>query len=182
MVAVIDRYPGAIWMPAVAGNYRKAGRAGFSKIVVHCTDGRSRARPVAEMWQELGHGSSAHFVIDQDGTVIQAVSLADIAYHAHHQNAVSVGIEHCCRTPGELGPNDPGLPPSATQIGVSAKLAAWLCRQGGFAPSPQTIQGHAQCDPDTTHADCPEGSGLLLGPYVVLAQAEYAPTRETAFI
>lgn len=156
---MIEHYPGALWRPAHPTNYRPADRLGFSRIVIHCTDGRGKAAPVAEMWQQPNHGSSAHFVIGQDGTVIQAVSLADVAYHAHQANRHSVGIEHCARTPGELGKDDPGLPPSAAQYVASASLVAWLCGAFRLKADRVTIQGHAEVDTSTTHTKCPTGCG-----------------------
>lgn len=164
-------YPSAVWIPAHASNYRRAGRTGYSKIVIHCTDGRPDPRAVAQMWQTAGHGSSAHFVVGVGGQIIQAVSLADVAWHAHAANETSVGIEHCCRSPGELGPSDPGLPPTPEQLAASARLVRWLCSNGGFQPSRLTIVGHAECDPKTTHKDCPEGAGLNLGAYVGLVDS-----------
>ena len=163
-----EHYPGATWVPAHPSNYRKARRIGFHRIILHCTDGRPKAGPVAEMWQHPGHGSSAHFVIGQDGEVIQCVSLADVAYHAHLANGVSVGVEHCARTPGELGPKDDGLPPSAIQLAASAKLVAWLCAVGGLPVDRHSIQGHAEIDPATTHRQCPEGCGWDWGRYMGL--------------
>lgn len=155
-------YPGALWMPAHPSNFRAGRMAAVGLLVLHCTDGHADARPVAEMWQRPAHGSSAHFVIGQDGTVIQAVRLADVAWHAHVANGHSVGIEHCARTPRELGPNDPGMPPTEAQLTASAKLVDWLCARFGMPRSRAVIVGHAEADPATTHADCPEGSGLKL--------------------
>jgi N-acetyl-anhydromuramyl-L-alanine amidase AmpD len=96
-------------------NYgKRVGRFDYDLIVQHCTDGRSRAMPVAEMFAtKRDKASSAHFVNDQDGTIIQCVPLRYAAFHAHSVNSRSVGIENCARTPGELGPDDPGLPPSS---------------------------------------------------------------------
>lgn len=164
-------YAEAIWVPAHPTNYRKAGRLGFRRIIIHCTDGKPFAARVASMWQEPHHGSSAHFVIGQDGTIIQAVRLVDVAWHAHQANADSVGIEHCCRTPGELGPDDPGLPPTPLQLRRSAELVRWLCVLRSLPLDRSSIKGHAEADPDTTHADCPEGAGINLDAYVGLVNA-----------
>lgn len=168
-------YPGALCMPAHPSNYRHAGRQTVQRVVIHATDGRSVPQHTAEMWQQPGHGSSAHFVIGQDGTVVQSVSVADIAWHAHAANALSVGIEHCARTPGELNATDAGLPASAVQLAASAKLTAWLCQRFGIAPSRSTIVGHHECDPETTHADCPTGAGIVLDDYAATVQALMAP-------
>lgn len=163
---MIDLYPTALWIPADPSNYRKAGRTYFKNVVIHVTDGHPAPYPVAEMWQQPGHGSSAHFVIGQNGCVMQAVHLSDVAYHAHAANATSVGIEHCVRTPGELGPDDVGLPPSKELYQASAKLVAWLCKTEGLTPDRDVIQGHAEIDPATTHDDCPNGPSWNWRKYV----------------
>src|ERR1700744_5756395 len=153
-------YPLAKWVPADHSNFRR-GRVvpAPTLICIHCTDGRERAEPVSEMWQQPGHGSSAHFVVGQDGTVIQCVALADTAWHAHEANGHSVGIEHSARTPGELGHDDPGLPPSDVQYQASARLVAWLCRELQLHPTRVAVLGHAEADKTTTHQKCPLGCG-----------------------
>lgn len=166
-------YPLALWVPADPSNYRTVGRPSYSQIIIHCTDGHPPAQPVAEMWQEPGHGSSAHFVIGQDGTVIQCVRLADVAWHAHAANGASVGIEHCARTPRELGPQDTGLTPSTDQYNASAKLVAWLLRRAWLQPTRDVVLGHAEADPATTHKDCPTGCGWDWDLYMALVQREY---------
>lgn len=167
-------YPGAIWMPAHSSNYRR-GRTvqAPSLIVIHCTDGRELAEPVAEMWQQPNHKSSAHFVIGQDAIVIQSVSISDTAWHAHEANGAAIGIEHCARTPHELSKTDPGLPPSDAQYAASAKLVAWLCTTLGILPSRVSIVGHAEADRTTTHRLCPNGCGWDWPRYMYLVAGEY---------
>lgn len=179
---MLPLYPRATFIPADRTNISRADRTTFSKIIFHITDGRSRAMPVARMWQEPKHGSSAHFVIDQDGSVIQAVQLKDIAWHAHAQNKIAVGIEHCARSPKELEKADPGLPLSPSQYEASAKLTAWLCHIAGLTPSRQVIQGHAEADPKTTHRDCPTGvaGGLDWDKYMALVQDAYRDLKKLA--
>jgi N-acetyl-anhydromuramyl-L-alanine amidase AmpD len=161
-------------MPAHGSNYR-IGRPvqSPSMVVIHCTDGHEHAQPVAEMWQEPRHGSSAHFVIGQDGTVIQSVSIFDTAWHAHSANGSAVGIEHCARTPKELGHSDPGLPPSDALYDASAKLVAWLCSSLGIMPSRVAIMGHAEADHTTTHTECPNGCGWDWPRYMQMVANEY---------
>lgn len=166
-------YPSAIWLPAHSTNYRQGRTQHASLIVIHVTDGHERAQPVAEMWQEPNHKSSAHFVVGQQGEVFQAVRLVDTAWHAHTVNSLSVGVEHSARTPGELGPNDPGLPPSDALYAASAKLVAWLCVQLGVPPSRVAIMGHAEADGATTHADCPNGCGWDWPRYMALVMGEF---------
>lgn len=167
-------YPQAQWVPAHASNFRR-GRpvAAPTLIVIHETDGHADAAPVAEMWQGANHGSSAHFVIGQDGTVIQCVALADTAWHAHEANGRSVGIEHSARTPGELGHDDPGLPPSDVQYQASARLVAWLCRELQLHPTRVAVLGHVEADKTTTHTLCPTGCGFDWQKYMTLVQAAY---------
>lgn len=46
-------------------------------------------------------GLSAHFLIDNDGTIYQTLDLADVAFHAQTANSNSIGIELCNR--GRVG-------------------------------------------------------------------------------
>lgn len=140
-------------------NYRTAHRTGYNRVVIHVTDGHGSALAVAQMWQQPDHKSSAHFVVGQAGEAYQAVRLKDVAWHAHAANWDSVGVEHCARSPGELGRGDPGLPPSPALYATSAKLVAHLLKAAGLAAARGvTVIGHAAADPATTHADCPDGA------------------------
>lgn len=167
-------YPDAIFLPADPTNYRVANRDHVALIVIHCTDGHEHAQPVAEMWREPKHGSSAHFVVGQQGEVYQSVPVCHIAWHAHAANSYSVGIEHCARTPGELGKDDPGLPPSDELYAASARLVAWLCARLGVQPSRVTIVGHSEADATTTHRRCPRGCGWDWQRYMTLVMQEYS--------
>ena len=155
--------PGCLWMPAHPQNYHLRPqpqlRDGYRLLVEHITSGHGKAEDVAIMWQRPALDPThtcAHFVIGQDGTCIQCVPLRFAAQHAHAANAYSVGIEHCCREPGELGPSDLGLPPSDALYLASARLNAYLLVAGGLQPTRQYVQGHAQADPQTTHTGCPD--------------------------
>jgi N-acetyl-anhydromuramyl-L-alanine amidase AmpD len=154
---MLNFYPKAKIILADPSNFHTCfpKRATFSLIVDHITDGRESAENVADMWQQFGHKSSAHFVIGSNGTVIQSVDLGDIAWHAHDMNAISVGIEHCGRTPGELGKTDPGLALTPVQMEASAELHAWLLRVAGLPIDRVHIVGHAEVDKQTTHTGCP---------------------------
>jgi N-acetyl-anhydromuramyl-L-alanine amidase AmpD len=175
-------FPASILIPADPSNYGVASRkpVDVDHIVIHCTDGRGIAMRVAEMWQEAHHGSSAHFVIGQDGVIIQSVLTKDIAYHAHAANRRGIGIEHCARTPGELKPDDPGLPPSQVQLAASARLVAWLCVRCGLAPTRDVIVGHAEIDEVTTHRRCPTGCGWDWDSYIAQVQSEYESLQSGA--
>lgn len=169
-------YPAAIWMPAFTGNYRPGRTAALkpSLVIIHCTDGHERAEDVGEMWSKrMDSPSSANFCVGQDATVIQAVALADTAWHAHAVNGVSVGVEHCARTPGEWGKADRGLPPSGPQYIASAQLVAWLCQKLGLTPSRSVILGHSEADKVTTHTRCPAGCGWDWSHYMSLVLTAY---------
>ena len=147
----------------------------YDEVVIHCTDGREHALPVAQMWQEPHHGSSAHIVIGQDAEAIQCVPLREMAYHAHSASSHSIGIEHCARTPGELGKGDPGLKPTEAQYRKSAQIVAWLLTAAGLVPElHKTIKGHAEADPTTTHTRCPNGCGWDWNTYMMMVNEEFA--------
>src|SRR5438552_1034099 len=69
---------------------------------------------------------SAHYVIGQDGRIVQLVSEADTAYHAGRfdVNLRSIGIEH------EAGP---AMPPSDALYAASAQLHAEIASRHGLA-------------------------------------------------
>jgi N-acetyl-anhydromuramyl-L-alanine amidase AmpD len=176
-------YPRAICVQADPANYREGPRPMYERIVIHCTDGHGRAQGTAEMWQKPGPDSkhtSAHFVVGQDGLVIQCVSLLDIAWHAHHASLNSVGIEHCARTPREWGAQDPGLRPSSAQINSSAKLVAWLLRRAKLPATRAVVLGHHEADPQTTHTKCPEGCGWDWEMYMRIVEQELAAYDKVA--
>ena len=154
----VPDYPAAHWNPAARSAFRQGtpGRK-VARVVLHITDGHENALPVAQMFATVGARTSAHFVIGQAGEIIQCVALDDIAYHAHAANGYSVGIEHCARSPGELGHDDPGLPLSEAQIAASVQLVAWLCQRYGLPQDRAHVQGHKEADLATDHDDCPTG-------------------------
>lgn len=164
-------YPGAIWMPAHGSNFRANRSLAVTLVVIHVTDGHADPRGTASMWQTPNHGSSAHLVIGQDGSIIQAVKLADVAFHAHAANWHSIGVEHSARSPREWDATDVGMPPTVVQLAASAKLVAWLCKRFNLPIDRQHVQGHHECDPASTHTDCPEGAGLSVDALVAAAAA-----------
>ena len=172
---MISRYPLARWVPADESNYRKGRKDDVSAIVIHITSGHPNALPVAQMWQQVSHKSSAHFVIGQDGTVIQAIDTEDTAWHAHNANSSSVGIEHCAREPHESGfpQGDPGLPPSLALYQASAQLVAWLLKQYGLPCDRDHVKGHCEIDTITTHTGCPN-SVWDWDSYMALVSAAFA--------
>ena len=154
-MAQLPEYPGAAAFVRAEGYHVQART--IRRVVIHCTSGGPSADRTAAYFASGADGSkaSAHFVIGQDGTVIQCVRLADVAYHAHAANVDSVGIEHCAHLPG--------MPPTPAQYDASARLVAWLCAQYAIPVDRQHIQAHHEADPATTHQVCPEGDGWVWG-------------------
>jgi len=173
-------YPIDLWQPAHASRWRVGPRPRRPSLIIpHATSGGPDARNTAARWERPPapdeEPTCAHFVIGNlDGYCIQVVHLDDIAQHAHLANGISIGIEFCAREPGELGPHDPGLPPTAVQLAKGAWLIAWLCERKGIACSRLNIRGHAEADPATSHRGCPTAAGIDLDRLAAAAVA-YRP-------
>lgn len=119
-----------------------------------CVNGRTRVQGAHT--QALGRVStSAHYVVGQDGEVIQMVRHAEIAHHASSANGDSIGIEHNARTPRAFARDDAGLFPTEEQYRASARLVCWLAREFGIPKDRTHILGHAEADPGTSHTACP---------------------------
>jgi N-acetylmuramoyl-L-alanine amidase len=80
-----------------------------SQLVLHfdgCVNSRSCFRSMHNRERPGGGcGLSAHFMIDDDGTIYQTLDVAERAFHAEQENSISVGVEICNRgryNPGEL--------------------------------------------------------------------------------
>ena len=154
------------FVPAAAGNFRAANRAraDIQRIVIHITDGcttghcrtdaeRARAINGTISWfQDPAARVSSHYIVGQDGEVVQMVRHEDVAYHAHTANTNSIGIEHVADS-GHRG--HVLTRPSRLQLEASAALVTWLCERFGIAKDRAHILGHSEVDSGTTHADCP---------------------------
>lgn len=131
------------------------------RIVVHITDGHPEVQKTIHHFQDPATRASAHFLISQQGEIVQMVKLDDTAWHACSANHDSIGIEHCARRPGEWnhllppGRPDPGLPLTRVQLAASAALVRWLCDRYALPIGRSFIQGHCEADLTTTHKDCP---------------------------
>jgi V8-like Glu-specific endopeptidase len=164
--APAPEYPGASrFAPAAAGNYRAVSSPRtIDRVVIHITDGGSRIAGTIGWFQNPDqqiNGKhitvSAHYVIGQDGEVVQMVRNNDIAWHASAVNGRSIGIEHVAykRKPAANGRQAiPAMPPSEDQYQASAGLVAWLCSQFGIPVDRDHIVGHFEASPKDNH-DCP---------------------------
>jgi N-acetyl-anhydromuramyl-L-alanine amidase AmpD len=146
--------PASRFEPANPHNYRHPAAARtIDEIVIHITDGGSNINGTISWFQNPKSGVSAHYIVGQDGTVVQMVKHEDIAYHAHSANSHSIGIEHVARSPAAR--HDAGLYPTPAQYCASAMLVRCLCNRYGIPMDRQHILGHAEADPATKHTSCP---------------------------
>lgn len=142
-------YPQASrFVPAAPENYRASTQPrAIERIVVHITDGSANINGTISWFQNPEAKVSAHYVVGQDGEVVQMVAHNDVAWHAGSANANSIGIEHVANTRG--------LIPTAAQYCASAALVTWLCDQFGIAVDRAHVVGHTEADPSTKHTGCP---------------------------
>jgi N-acetyl-anhydromuramyl-L-alanine amidase AmpD len=148
-------YPQASRFVAAASYRKVTDTREVNRIVIHITDGGSSINGPVSWFQNPASKVSAHYIVGQDGEVVQMVRDNDIAYHANSANGDSIGIEHCARAPKAFNSGDPGLFPTAIQYAASAALVRWLCEQYGLPMERDYILGHAEADPKTTHKGCP---------------------------
>ncbi|MFT3770928.1 MAG: peptidoglycan recognition family protein [Minicystis sp.] len=155
-------YPGASRFVAAKFFQTSNASRSIQRVVVHITDGSPRIDGTISWFQDpkAANGTyskvSAHYVVGQDGEVVQMVRDNDVAYHAGSANADSIGIEHVARSPGAFGATDAGLSPTPAEYAASAALVRWICEEYGIPQDRNHILGHAQADPGTTHAGCPD--------------------------
>jgi N-acetyl-anhydromuramyl-L-alanine amidase AmpD/V8-like Glu-specific endopeptidase len=149
LAAPAPEYPQASrFEPAAPGNYTAmSSPRTIERVVIHITDGGANINGTIAWFKNPAAKVSAHYVIGQDGEVVQMVRHNDKAWHASSANGNSIGIEHVANTRG--------LKPTGAQLCASAALVTWLCDQFGITPDRAHIQGHSEADPKTTHTGCP---------------------------
>ena len=152
-------YSGASrFLPARTGHYRTpAAPRQIERIVIHITDGPTTAGATSWFRSPANTGlTSSHYVVGQDGEVIQMVHDADIAHHAGGANRNSIGIEHVAESAtGAARHGRSELRPSDAEYAASAALVTWLCDTYNIPPDRTHVLGHSEVDPGTTHAGCP---------------------------
>ena len=161
-------YPAAIGFVKARHFAARTSRT-ITQVVIHITDGVAKdCRRTAEFFRSGETTASAHYVVGQDGKVIQCVREKDVAFHGHDANSSSIGIEHQARTRGELKSSDPGMEATEEQYLASARLVYSLCAKYGLPlhiawlndPARRPggpVRGHHEADSKTTHTNCPEG-------------------------
>lgn len=122
-------------------------------IVIHIAQGWAST---SKVWAEQGYyGASYHFMVDEDGSIMQHLGFSDGGYHAGispnapspriptwkghgvNVNNYSIGIEHEGMT---------GEPFEDEQIKASAALCRWLCLKLNISMDRDHIVGHYQID------------------------------------
>ena len=147
------------------------------RIVIHITDAPTTSSTVNH-FTRADANSSAHYLVGQDGEVIQFVSESDTAWHARGSNRRGIGIEHVAVKQGgaTYGTTTfPYMPPTDVQYRESAELVSRLCLKYGLVPDRTTIIGHREADTGTSHTSCPDGAwdwdrymGLVAACYAAL--------------
>ena len=163
-VPVPDYPRAARFVPSPAFNTGRV-RQTIDRIVIHITDAPTTSSTV-NYFTATGAQASAHYLVGQDGEVVQFVSEANTAWHAKGVNSRSIGIEHVAIKQGGVDyPRVDGtkqhfdyLPPTDTQYCESAALVTYLCDKYGLNPDRSTIVGHREADPRTSHTSCPDGA------------------------
>lgn len=145
-------YPRASrFVPAADGNFGpQHHRRRVRRVVIHITDGGPRIGGTISHFRNPQARVSAHYVVGQDGEVVQMVRNNDMAYHANGANGNSIGIEHVA--------NRRGLMPTEAEYCASAALVRWLCAQYGLPLDRAHIMGHAEADRGTRHPSCPSAA------------------------
>ncbi len=159
-------------------------------IVLHYT-GMDDAQAVARWLSNPDSKVSAHYLVEEDGTVIQMVSEWHRAWHAgasfwageHDINSVSIGIE--IQNHGHEAPD--GLPPYPR---VQMEAVAALCRDiaGRWSVPPDRVLGHSDVAPGRKrdpgeHFDwqwlAEQGVGIWVPPAPISDEAD-ATTEDVA--
>ncbi|MFO1153589.1 MAG: N-acetylmuramoyl-L-alanine amidase [Rhodospirillales bacterium] len=125
----------------------------ISRVIIHITDAPTTASTVSHFTRPDAN-SSAHYLVGQDGAIIQFVRENDIAWHARGANSDSIGIEHVCVKEGGVTYGNTTfqhLPPTDAQYCGSAALVSYLCLKYGIPIDRQHIIGHVEADPNTKH-------------------------------
>lgn len=140
-------YPDAVWEPAEYNNFTDERRPASHRIryiVIHDTE--SSCASAASWFQTPGANASAHYLVCNDGRVIQLVHERDIAWHAGNWpiNQESIGIEH-------EGYRDHNYYTRAQYL-ASAALVSYLCDKYGIDPDRNVIFGHENV-PAADHTD-----------------------------
>lgn len=133
-------------------NFTK-GRDGHSieAIVIHITDGSFRGS--LEWIKNPQSQASYHFLIPEDGKIIQLVEIDDTAWHAGKVvkptwSGIKLGVNPNSYTLGIALVGTPNTVFSPNQFLGLCALVAWLSERVGIVINPQTIVFHREIRAD----------------------------------
>jgi hypothetical protein len=92
----ITEHAGATWVPAAEGNFAPANRpvdGPLDMVIIHDIEGSTQA--AVSIFQRPGAKVSAHYIVGNDGKVLQMLRERDVGWHAGNGaiNRRSIGIE-----------------------------------------------------------------------------------------
>jgi N-acetyl-anhydromuramyl-L-alanine amidase AmpD len=150
----LSEYPGAArFVSAAPTNYRARpappalGSRAITRIITHITDGGANINGTISWFKNPAAKVSAHYIVGQDGEVVQMVLHKDVAWHAGAANSNSIGIEHVANTRGLLV--------TEVEYEASADLVRWLCTLFKIPMDRAHVLGHCEVDKATSHRGCP---------------------------
>ena len=156
MSAVLDAvdYPAATWRGSPNFGERCDGKT-INAIVLHYT-GMGTGEQAEDWLCDPASGVSSHYLVHEDGRVVQMVREADRAWHAGNgswhgerdMNSVSVGIE-IVNTGHRDWPDDAETGPLAPFPDAQIAAVTHLCRDimGRHAIEPSRVLGHSDLAP-----------------------------------
>ncbi len=120
-----EEVPEVEWRPAAAPNYRVDNRGpnDIDAIVVHDWGDLDLA-DVILLCQDPAERRAPHYVIGDNGRIVQMVALKDVAFHARDWNEWSIGIE-CAKGPRQVWTD--------ALLRSLVVLVRWLCQQYSIA-------------------------------------------------
>jgi N-acetyl-anhydromuramyl-L-alanine amidase AmpD/V8-like Glu-specific endopeptidase len=153
-------YPGTSRVAPATAFRAMAQPRTIQRLVIHITDGPT-TRSAVNTFISPAARVSAHYLVGQDGEVVQFVAENDIAWHANGANSDSIGIEHVAIQRGGVtygSTHFPEMFPTDVQYEASAALVSYLCDKYGIPADRAHVLGHAEADTRTTHTSCPSGA------------------------
>jgi hypothetical protein len=143
LAARADDGPKVSWQGAGAKHYTSGRSSKIDRIVIHTVEGSQES--AVETFRAGARHVSAHYVVGDDGSIVQCVKDEDTAHHAKGVNARSIGIEHA-------GYADRMGTWTRAKYEASARLARSLCDRHGIPIDREHIVGHVEV-PGSTHHD-----------------------------
>ncbi|MFB8101507.1 N-acetylmuramoyl-L-alanine amidase [Streptomyces sp. NPDC056007] len=141
-------YAAATWVAASEANWRRADRPDdfrIDRVIIHVTQGSFDS--AVRVFQDPAHRAATHYIVGQDGRVVQMIRELDVAYQAGNRsyNERAVGIEHegFVDRPKDL---------TRAMYESSARLTASICARHDIPIDREHIIGHVEV-PGTDHTD-----------------------------